>query len=180
MGPVTRWRLGWGVALLALAGWGGLPSLESARTMAPCPRPVVWRDGVAGRLLCDARAIRAAAGRCQLPADVPTGSRLTVTRSASRCRATMTQLPAAARLRLGLGLDINEDSARALEAVPGIGPHTARRIVEGRPYGTRRALLRVRGIGLKRLGDFSRYLRVRAPARAWPAGPRAASTLRGP
>jgi hypothetical protein len=179
MGGVPRWRVGWGVLLLGLACWGGLPSMESTRPNSPCVRPIVWRDGGAETLLCGARAIRAAAGRCQLPAHVPVGSRLTVTRSASRCLAVMTRLPAKARLRLGLGLDINADSARALEAVPGIGPRTASRIVDGRPYGTRRELLRVRGIGLKRLGDWSRYLRARAPVEAWPADPRDASTLRG-
>ena len=41
-----------------------------------------------------------------------------------------------------------------LEALPGIGPVIARRIVEGRPYRSVEELDRVRGIGKKRLEEI--------------------------
>ena len=41
-----------------------------------------------------------------------------------------------------------------LEALPGIGPGIARRIVEGRPYRSVEELERVKGIGPKRLEEI--------------------------
>jgi competence protein ComEA len=46
---------------------------------------------------------------------------------------------------------VNTGSQAELEALPGIGPVIARRIVEGRPYRSVEELDRVRGIGKKRL-----------------------------
>jgi len=40
------------------------------------------------------------------------------------------------------------------EALPGIGPVIARRIIEGRPYRSVNELDRVKGIGKKRLGEI--------------------------
>jgi competence ComEA-like helix-hairpin-helix protein len=48
-------------------------------------------------------------------------------------------------------LNINTASREALEALPGIGPTLAGRIVEGRPYRRVEDLLRVKGIGEKTL-----------------------------
>jgi competence protein ComEA len=42
-------------------------------------------------------------------------------------------------------------TAAELEALPGIGPVIARRIIEGRPYRSVEELERVKGIGKKRL-----------------------------
>jgi len=44
-------------------------------------------------------------------------------------------------------VDINLAPTKVLEAIPGIGPATAQRIVEARPYGEVDDLLRVKGIG---------------------------------
>jgi competence protein ComEA len=41
-----------------------------------------------------------------------------------------------------------------LEALPGIGPVIARRIIEGRPYRSVGELDRVKGIGKKRLEEI--------------------------
>ena len=41
-----------------------------------------------------------------------------------------------------------------MEALPGIGPVIARRIVEGRPYRSVEELERVKGIGKKRLEEI--------------------------
>jgi competence ComEA-like helix-hairpin-helix protein len=60
-------------------------------------------------------------------------------------------LPAPARLLCGAGLDVNRDSARDLELLPGVGPVRAGALVDSRerdgPFRNRADLERVRGIG---------------------------------
>lgn len=48
-------------------------------------------------------------------------------------------------------VDVNTASERLLITLPGIGPVTARRLIEGRPYHALEDLLRVPGIGPARL-----------------------------
>ena len=57
---------------------------------------------------------------------------------------------------------INVDTAMVaeLEALPGIGPVIARRIIEGRPYRSVGELDRVKGIGKKRLEEIRPLVRV--------------------
>jgi competence protein ComEA len=45
-----------------------------------------------------------------------------------------------------------------LEALPGIGPVLARRIIEGRPYRSVEDLARVKGIGKKRLEEIRPFV----------------------
>ena len=58
-------------------------------------------------------------------------------------------------------IDINSASQKELEALPGVGPVIARRIVEGRPYQTVDDLRRVKGIGEKRMEQVRSYLMAR-------------------
>jgi competence ComEA-like helix-hairpin-helix protein len=51
-------------------------------------------------------------------------------------------------------INVNTATAAELEALPGIGPVIARRIIEGRPYRSVEELGRVKGIGLKRLEEI--------------------------
>jgi len=59
-------------------------------------------------------------------------------------------------------VDINAATAEQLQAVPGLGPALAQRIVEFRdkngPFGSVDELLKVRGIGEKTLERFREYL----------------------
>jgi competence protein ComEA len=50
-----------------------------------------------------------------------------------------------------LPVNVSTATAAELEALPGIGPVIARRIIEGRPYQSVEDLDQVRGIGMKRL-----------------------------
>jgi competence ComEA-like helix-hairpin-helix protein len=54
----------------------------------------------------------------------------------------------------GRRININTASQAELEALPGIGPVIARRIIEGRPYRSVEELERVKGVGRKRLEEI--------------------------
>ena len=65
---------------------------------------------------------------------------------------------AVAALALGKPLSLQHASAADLEALPGVGPTLARRIVEGRPYRTVEDLDRVKGIGPRKMDALRRML----------------------
>ena len=54
----------------------------------------------------------------------------------------------------GRPINVNTATMAELEALPGIGPVLARRIIEGRPYASVDDLDRVKGIGPKRLEEI--------------------------
>lgn len=57
-------------------------------------------------------------------------------------------------------VNINTASAEMLQAIPGIGPALAARIIEARPYGSVDDLLRVQGIGPTTLEKIRAYVTV--------------------
>jgi competence protein ComEA len=57
-------------------------------------------------------------------------------------------------------INVNTAPAAELEALPGIGPVIARRIIEGRPYRSVEGLERVKGIGKKRLEEIRAMVTV--------------------
>ena len=102
---------------------------------ARCPHPVVV-DGV---LHCEAELEFAAARAGVTVAKLRAGD---AWRDGQR--STMSPADLAA---LEVPLDPNTATAEALTSLPGVGPVTAARIVEGRPFATAQELTRVRGIG---------------------------------
>jgi competence protein ComEA len=65
---------------------------------------------------------------------------------------------------LSLPIDVNTASERELSSLPGIGPVIARAIVAERPFASVDALIRVKGIGPKRLARIRERARVRDDA----------------
>ncbi len=68
--------------------------------------------------------------------------------------ATHKSKPAGASKSPSRIIDINTASQKELEALLGIGPVIAQRIIEGRPYGAVDDLRRVKGIGEKRMAEI--------------------------
>jgi competence protein ComEA len=72
-------------------------------------------------------------------------------------------------LTLGVALDLNSATAEDLEALPGIGPALAQRIVQHRqsqgPFATVEDLMAVYGIGKKKLAQIKPLVTVSSPER---------------
>lgn len=58
-------------------------------------------------------------------------------------------------------INVNTASQKELETLPGVGPVIAKTIIEGRPYRSVDDLLRVKGIGVKRLDEIRPLVGVR-------------------
>jgi competence protein ComEA len=55
-------------------------------------------------------------------------------------------------------VSVNSSSAEQLDTLPGVGPATAQRIIEGRPYNKLEDLLEVKGIGEKTLEKLRPFI----------------------
>ena len=65
-----------------------------------------------------------------------------------------------------IGVNVNTCTLEALLSVPKVGAHLVARIIDGRPYGRARDLLRVDGISESKLKIIRPYLTV-GPDKAW-------------
>lgn len=91
--------------------------------------------------------------------DVRPGDRVRVG-GGGQCVVEPAALSAERRLALGVTLDLNHESVAGLEALPGVGPKMAARIVAARPFEQVADLVRVRGIGPKRRAGLAPLVRV--------------------
>jgi competence protein ComEA len=61
----------------------------------------------------------------------------------------------------GARVDLNTATLAELDTLPGVGPATAQRIVDGRPYGSIEDLMRVKGIGQATFDKLKERITVR-------------------
>jgi competence protein ComEA len=61
----------------------------------------------------------------------------------------------------GTLVDINTATLAELDTLPGVGPSTAQRIIDGRPYGSIEDLMRVKGIGQATFDKLKERIMVR-------------------
>jgi competence protein ComEA len=118
---------------------------------APPTLPTVWRQ---------------AGGPEPLPASdatLPSETRVEVSAGGAYCLGHMS---GERLLTLGMPLDLNNATAEDLEALPGVGPVLAQRIIEYRqsqgPFQTIDDLLGVHGIGKKKLAQLKPLIIVSA------------------
>jgi competence protein ComEA len=127
------------------------------------------------------KEVWAKAGAVGTPPDpdktIASGSRVEVTPDGGYRVAAM---PGAQLLTLGLPLDLNRASAQDLDAVPGIGPALAKRIVDYRqahgPFKQIEDLREVSGIGPENLQKLKPYLGLGSPEAIAPPDWEAAMT----
>ena len=91
-------------------------------------------------------------------------------------------LSAGSVLAAGPLVDINTADQKALESLPGVGPATAKAIIQGRPYKNVDDLANVKGVGKSKLEKIKPLVTIggqpaaQAPAAAGTAAPKAATT----
>ncbi len=92
----------------------------------------------------------------------------------------VTAMPGAQLLTLGLTIDLNRATAQDLDAIPGIGPALAKRIVDYRnahgPFKKIEDLIEVSGIGPQNLQKLKPYLGLGSPEAIAPPDWEAAMT----
>jgi competence ComEA-like helix-hairpin-helix protein len=163
--------------LSGLAWWAHAPGTPVRGDTFSCAEPleVVGPDGRRG-LACSARLTEleavldaAGAGACRDPALAAAASlaRPALIRLAADCAVVETRdgmLSGEASLLLGIPIDVNRADACDLEALSGIGPKMAARIVADReergPYCSIEELDRVRGVGLRTVEKLRGQLRA--------------------
>jgi len=154
------------LAAAALAARAGSWRAPPARATS-CPRPVELVRGERQWLLCRGAGRSPAELLAELGMSACPELRLplparSLARVDDRCRVNVRPLPGSHLLLLGLPIDINAAGGDDLEALPGIGPALARRILEERSrrgcFSSPRQLLAVKGIGPVRLERISPYI----------------------
>jgi competence protein ComEA len=181
MGPLHRALLMASAGALLVCA-GARPAVRPGTTVGPeDPLEVeVVASGVpaGARSRRQARALLAA--RCPAAArSLPergtdgVGERWQLLRAGAACRLERAPLPGRRLLALGLRVDVNRATAADLEAVPGLGRVTARRVLaERQRLGGFSGLdqLGAAGIGRRRLDRLEAWLEVGPP----PSAPSAA------
>ena len=163
MSPARRLAAA-GLLALALVGLGRrLDAGEPARPSAVRCDPALTIDGELHCGLAIAAALRERCGGSTADADMGRLRSGDAVVAANGCTRG-DRIPGPELLALGVAIDLNTASAAELEALPGIGPTLARRIVEARPLARINDLLRVHGIGDRRLAGLRPHVTVEITA----------------
>ena len=91
-------------------------------------------------------------------------------------------LAAGSAFAAGALIDINTADQKAIESLPGVGPATAKAIIQGRPYKSVDDLANVKGLGKSKLEKIKALVTIggqpaaQAPAAAGAAASKAATT----
>jgi competence ComEA-like helix-hairpin-helix protein len=125
-----------------------VPSIDAMAR--PCARRVQIFDGVASILACDPAGADSCDGFAEADGDrrTPNGA---------------TRMAGPALRLLGLKVDVNRASMEDLEALPGVGPKMAERLMEvraARPFRSVDDLREVAGIGPKRFAQLEGVVTV--------------------
>jgi competence protein ComEA len=86
-------------------------------------------------------------------------------------------LAAGSALAAGALIDINTADQKAIESLPGVGPATAKAIIQGRPYKSVDDLANVKGLGKSKLEKIKPLVTVGGPPA--PQAPAAAGAATG-
>lgn len=97
------------------------------------------------------------------------GDLLSITVSTKACRFARSSLSGRTHKALGLPISLNKASLKDLVAVPRIGPKLAHKMIENRPYQQLDDLLKLPGIGRKRLAQIRTYLTIKPAQKLWSA-----------
>jgi competence protein ComEA len=178
-----------GAALLGLYAWRahvffppapsppGTMSLAFVEVTGPVPRPGVYSFAQPPSL----REVWGKAGAVGTPSDpdqtIVSGSRVEVKPDG---RYAVTAMSGAQLLTLGLPIDLHRANAQDLDAIPGVGPALAQRIVGYRqahgPFKQLEDLMAVSGIGPQNLEKLKPYLGLGGPEAGAPPGWKAPKT----
>ena len=80
---------------------------------------------------------------------------------AKAAAAPLTEISAAGASPGGAAVDINTATLAELDTLPGVGPATAQRIIDARPYSAIEDLMRVKGIGQATFDKLKERITVR-------------------
>jgi hypothetical protein len=145
----------WLLLFAPLVVLGPLRSLVPEPVSLGQPRSCARAQLIEGELRCDEELETHVGERCPGLPELAAGD------AVDAC--VLGRMPPADLAALAQAVDINHASVEELTSLPGIGPAFAAGIVAGRPYAAVEDLLRVRGIGPKRLQNIEPRARVTPP-----------------
>jgi competence protein ComEA len=95
------------------------------------------------------------------------GDLIHITFTKTKCVHRRLKLSARIRLALNIPLSINHDSLIDLTEIAGVGPSLATQLIKNRPWAKVSEMVRLRGIGQKRLQKMQALLTTHLPRFVW-------------
>jgi hypothetical protein len=95
------------------------------------------------------------------------GDLIHITFTKTKCVHKKSKLSGRIRLALNIPLSINHDSLIDLTEIAGVGPSLAKQLIKNRPWTHVSEMVRLRGIGQKRLQKMQALLTTHPPQLIW-------------